>query len=158
MPPKILKKYDWAFWIFLTLFFTILAEAVFGNVSRLRFLSYSIGGVGVDKIAHFLYLGALATLLCRRWGMWPIILSCTALALAIEFLQPYTRRTFDLNDATWGIVGAWFAWGLYQMKWYRRILLGREKTYEVPPVGKFDGWPLVWGVIILLAVWWINRR
>lgn len=110
------------FWTLLAILAAAMLWAFFGKMPQIEFLGYNWMGIGVDKMIHMLYMGALATLLSKRWSMWPVILMGSALAIGIEFLQPYFHRSFDLTDAAWGIVGTWFAWGLYQTKWYRYLL------------------------------------
>lgn len=107
------------FWIWVSLFFLALLAGVFGDTSHTKFLAWPY----MDKLAHLLYMGALATLLSRRWKMWPVVITGTVLAVAIEILQNWTPpRSPDINDALWGIAGTWFAWGLYQTKWWRELL------------------------------------
>ena len=107
------------FWIWVGVFLGTLLVGVLGNFSSIEFVHRPY----VDKLAHLLYLGAFATLLSERLKMWQVILSGTLLALFIELIQAYTPgRSCDINDAMWGIVGVWFAWGLYQARWWRTIL------------------------------------
>ena len=107
------------FWIWVAVFSLALLVGVLGDVSHFSLLGYPY----VDKLAHFLYLGGLATLLSKRWSMWPVVITGTVLALGIEVLQHWTpTRTPDINDALWGVTGTWFAWGLYQTKWGRELL------------------------------------
>ena len=109
----------WAWLVLLTL---ALMLGVLGDTSHAGFLAWSWLGLGVDKIGHMLYMGALATLMARRWGMWTVVIFGSVLALVIECVQPYFHRDFALEDAAWGIVGTWFAWGLYQIPAYKKAL------------------------------------
>jgi hypothetical protein len=105
------------FWALL--FVLALLAAVFGDTSHLPFLNWPY----MDKLMHLLYMGALATLLARSWSMWPVVLTGSLLSILIELLQYFVPgRSCSVDDAIWGIMGVWFAWGLYQTPWYRRLL------------------------------------
>lgn len=109
-------------WVWLAVISTALLLGVFGDTSRAEFLCWSWMGLGMDKVAHMLYMGALATLMARRWKMWTVVLTGCVVAVAIEFVQPYFHRDRDMTDAAWGMVGTWFAWGLSQTRWYVKML------------------------------------
>lgn len=115
-------KKDARFWFLLIILVVALLVAVFGDTSRVEFLSWSFYGMGMDKVGHMLYMGALATIMARRWKMWPVVITGCVLAVAIEFIQPYFHRDRDMTDVAWGMVGTWFAWGLSQTKWYTKML------------------------------------
>lgn len=101
------------FWIWVAVFFIALLTGMFANVSEAKFLSWPY----MDKLAHFLYMGALATMLSRRWGMWPVIITGVLLSVGIEIGQHWTAsRVPSVADALMGISGTLIAWGIYQIR------------------------------------------
>jgi glycopeptide antibiotics resistance protein len=111
-----------SYWSLVIVFVCTLAVAFFGNVPNAEFMRLHLFGIEVDKIAHLLYLGALATLLAKRLNVWVVIILGVSIALAVEIIQPNFHRAYDLDDALWGVIGTAAAWGLYQIGWYRRLM------------------------------------
>lgn len=71
--------------------------------------------IEIDKLIHFSAYGTLATVfvlsLPLRWAMYPLIW-LTLLSYAIELLQPFNMRSFDVGDAIANTLGVTIGAGL----------------------------------------------
>jgi len=77
----------------------------------------------IDKVAHCLYMALFATLLARRWSFWPVLAAGFIVSAGIEFGQMLTPpRSPDIDDALWGVVGAFFGWAFYQVSLCKKFL------------------------------------
>ena len=88
--------------------------------------------IGMDKLAHFLIYGLLATLILRtqngrpvrRFGAWGAVLLAMAYGVSDEFHQSFTPgRTVEWADLLVDTAGAALAVYLYsRWHWYRGFL------------------------------------
>lgn len=90
------------------------------------------GFPGLDKIAHVLVFGLIATAVCRMHPRWALSrgMGCLAMGVGIlfgltdEWLQTMNpHRTFEWADWAADIVGSVVAVWVYQhWRWYRSVL------------------------------------
>ncbi len=110
---------DASFWIWVGVLLVAIFAGTTGDISQFKPMQWPY----MDKAAHAIYLGALATLLSQKWRGWPVLAGCALVAVLIEVVQYWIPgRSSNVDDALWGIGGAALAWGLYQIKGYRKLL------------------------------------
>jgi VanZ family protein len=124
-----------AWWWTLAVAATIFAESCRSNVAE-------PGIVHVDKYAHFLVYGLLATLVYRarrgkRGAAWMAIAAASVYGVTDEWHQSFVPgRSTELADWISDTLGAALAVSLYAgWAWYRALLemsLGRNRRIEKP--------------------------
>ena len=104
------------FWSLLTIgtVFIITTVPMPESASRILYL---------DKLAHALFMGLIATVLARRIRPWAAIGAGVVISTVIEFIQFFIPwRSCEVADAVCGSIGSVLAVGLYQWKAYRNWL------------------------------------